>query len=311
VLICTQIFSAFACNSINNNITGRWAEKISECVVMDIYAIDKSANNKSNEDFQIFITWRENNLAQKDIYRFKASYDKNGNLNYKNGIHIYRFYDTKNHFEDKVDYTNGSGTIKINNNELIWIDNKNKSEETVFIPANKDLKKDTTIKNNLFSIILPEELKGLYETKIEKDKISIYHIDSKKAGFGGFAFGIKGYKKPSDHAVLPGSKKLGELTDKKGILYDIVLKHPTDVQYDYTKSSEAPESFKILYEIGDIINIQGIKGSTYYKNQGTKGESLYKEVLKRHITAIKEKWDSQKLEEENMSYMYNILRVNN
>lgn len=165
----------------------------------------------------------------------------------------------------------------------------------------------TIIKNKLFSISLPEELKGTYKTKKTKDKISIFHIESEKAGFGGFAFGIKAYKNPADHAVLPGSIKLGELTDKKGHLYDIVLKHPTDVQYDYTKGTEAPESFKKLYDLGKTVNIQGVKGSTYFKNQGMKGEALYKDILKKHLTAINEKWDSSKLEQENMSYMYNVI----
>ncbi len=293
-------------NNISQDISGRWAEKLSERVVMDIYPDYNKTGN-----FQIFITWREDTLAQKDIYRFNAIKDKNGKLNYKNGTHIYRFYETKNKFEDKIDYKDGSGSFVINNNEIIWIDNKNKTENTEFIRANKSLTKDTTIKNKLFSITLPEELKGLYVTEIKKDKISVYHKESKEIGFGGFAFGIKAYKNPKDHAVLPGSKKLGELRDKKGRLYDIVLKHPTDVQYDYTKNSEPPEVFKILYNIGENINIEGIKGSTYFKHQGTKGEDLYKEVLRKHITAINEKWDSTKLEKENMSYMYNLITLTN
>ena len=41
-----------------------------------------------------------------------------------------------------------------------------------------------------------------------------------------------------------------------------------------------------------------------------KGADLYKDILKKHITAINEKWDSEKLEKENMSYMYNILAQN-
>lgn len=166
------------------------------------------------------------------------------------------------------------------------------------------------IKNKLFSIAMPAELNGVYKIKKEKDKISIFHKESQKAGFGGFAFGIKAYKNPSDHANLPGGKKIGELQDKRGNIYDIVLKHPTDVQYDYTKSSEAPETFKSLYNLGEIINIQGIKGSTYYKNRGMKGKDLYKKVLEKHILAINEDWDSTRLENENMSYMYNIIPKN-
>ena len=163
-------------------------------------------------------------------------------------------------------------------------------------------------KNKLFMISLPKDLKGVYEVKTEKDKISVFHKESKKAGYGGFAFGIKVYENPSDHAVLPGGRKIGELTDKKGKLYDVVIKYPTDVQYDYTKSPQVPDSYKTLYGISENVgvNIQGIKGATYFENQGTKGQDLYKDVLKKHITSIKEKWDSVKLEQENMSYMYNL-----
>jgi hypothetical protein len=283
------------------DITGRWAEKISERVVMDIY------QDNNTKDYQIFITWREDNLAQKDIYRFKGKLTDGENIKYDNGVHIYRFFNSKNNYEDKIDYTYGSGAIKIKDNELIWIDNQNNGEETSFIRANKSLTKDTTIKSRLFSITLPEELRGFYEIKKEKNKISVYDKESKEAGFGGFAFGIKAYKNPKDHAVLPGSRKLGELTDRRGNIYDIVLKHPTDVQYDYTKSTEAPEKFKLLYEIGDKININGINGANYFKNQGMKGKDLYKEILKKHINALNEKWDSTKLEKEDMSYMYNIM----
>ena len=160
--------------------------------------------------------------------------------------------------------------------------------------------------NKLFSIALPEELKGIYEIKTEKDKISVFHKDSKKAGFGGFAFGIKAYKNPADHAMLPGGRKIGELKDKHGVLYDIVLKYPTDVQYDYTKTPEPSSSYKQLYDLGENINIKGVNGSIYYKEQGMKGEELYGTVLNKHITAMNEKWDSIKLEKEDMSYMYNI-----
>lgn len=166
---------------------------------------------------------------------------------------------------------------------------------------------EVILKNKLFSVSIPQDLKGSYTVKTEKDKISVFHKESKKSGFGGFAFGIKAYKNPADHAVLPGSRKLGELVDKKGILYDIVLKQPTDVQYDYVKHTQIPESYKQLYNLGEVVNIQGIKGAKYFKNQGTKGEELYKDILKKHITAVKEKWDSEKLEKENMSYMYHIL----
>ena len=164
-----------------------------------------------------------------------------------------------------------------------------------------------SVKNRLFSIEIPKELKGSFYTETTKDRISIYHKESKRAGFGGFVFGIKAYKNPADHATLPGGSKIGELTDKNGVLYDMVLRYPTDVQYDYTKGVKPPYTYERLYDLGSIVNIKGVKRSTYYKNQGMKGEDLYKDILKKHITAINEKWDSKKLEEENLSYMYNII----
>lgn len=300
IIVLLLFISAINIVFAGEDITGRWAEKISERVVADIYT------NQNNDKYQIFITWRENNLTQKDIYRFNCKSDKNRTLKYTKGIHIYRFYDSNGKFEDKIDYTDGSGEFKISNNEIVWIDNKD-SSKTVFIRANNDLIKDTTVKNELFAFTLPEELKNFYEINKKKDKISIYHKDSKYAGFGGFAFGIKAYKNPSDHAVLPGSRKLGELVDNKGDLYDIVLKHPTDVQYDYTKSEKAPESFKLLYDLGENVNIKGINGATYFKNQGMNGKKLYNDILEKHKTALVEKWDSSRLEKENMSYMYNIV----
>ena len=119
--------------------------------------LKQSVLNQNTDEYQIFITWREEYLAQKDIYRFRGKLDRNGTLKYTKGIHIYRFYDSKGKFEDKVDYTDGSGEFKINNNEIIWFDNKDNSR-SVFVSASNNLEKDTTIKNKLFYITLPKEL---------------------------------------------------------------------------------------------------------------------------------------------------------
>ena len=41
-----------------------------------------------------------------------------------------------------------------------------------------------------------------------------------------------------------------------------------------------------------------------------KGKDLYKDILLKHKKAMIEKWDSSKLEKENMSYMYNLIPRN-
>ena len=173
--------------------------------------------------------------------------------------------------------------------------------------ANADNTIDIKISNRLFSLGLPHKFKGLYLVKKGRSRIYIYDKKSKKAGFGGYAFGIGAFKIPSEYAMSPGSQKIGELVDKKGILYDIVLSLPTDVQYDYVTGNA--DSYYQLYNYAQNIgkNISGVNGSKYYNKQGTLGKDLYKEVLKRHLTALQEKWDSSKLENENMSYMYNVV----
>lgn len=168
---------------------------------------------------------------------------------------------------------------------------------------------DIKISGKLFSVYLPAEVKGTFFAKKKNNGIFIYHKDSKKAGFGGFAFGVKAYRKPSEHANMPGGEKIGELTDKHGHLNDMVLIRPTDVQYDYTKGQS--EAYNTLYDLAENVNISGTGKNVYSKNQGMKGVDLYKDVLKKHVIAIQQKWDSTKLEKENMSYMYNVLSINN
>ncbi len=167
------------------------------------------------------------------------------------------------------------------------------------------------ISNKYFSISLPSNVKKEFSVKKKKNGIFIYDKTSAKAGFGGFAFGVKPYEKPSEHSMMPGGRKIGELVDKKGTIYDMVLIQPTDVQYDYVNGMS--ESYGILYNAGETINktISGTKNAKYYNARGMKGNDLYKKVLDKHIKAIKEKWASEKLEQENMSYMYNVLAQSN
>ena len=175
------------------------------------------------------------------------------------------------------------------------------------LSANAASTKNIKLSNKLFSITLPQKAKGLYSVNKRDNGIFIYDKKSKKAGFGGFAFGIQAYKNPADHAMMPGGRKIGELTDKHKTVYDVVLVQPTDVQYDYVKGDA--ETYKVLYDLADDIDrkISGANKSHFCKECGTKGENMYKDILKKHKKAIEEKWDSVRLENENMSYMYNVL----
>lgn len=172
---------------------------------------------------------------------------------------------------------------------------------TAFVMADESMKTDI-VKNDKFSVEIPKELNGSYFAEIKKDRIMFYDKASKNSGFGGFAFGIILYKKPSEHATMPGARKIGEFKSKFGRLYDVVLAQPTDVQYDYTK--KISEEYKMLYELGNNVEISGINGSKYVKGGGIKGQDLYGKVLKNLIRKIKTSRSASDLEKSNLSYMY-------
>ena len=167
--------------------------------------------------------------------------------------------------------------------------------------------KENILSNNLFSFEMPENLNGTYEVIKSKDSIAIYDTYSKKKGFGGFAFEVKAFKSPSEYAEAPGVRKIGELKSKSKEIYDIVLIQPTDVQFDYENKND--KTYAPLYELGDKIDKE-IKGKNKYEfilGSKINGEDIYKDIINKHKKAIIEKWDSKKLEKENMSYMYNVI----
>ena len=167
------------------------------------------------------------------------------------------------------------------------------------------------ISNDLFSITLPKEVNGTYILENENNGINIYDKASSDAGFGGFAFGLKAFKNPKDYASAPGVRKLGELTDKNGVIYDIALIQPTDVQFDYVNKND--KTYSVLYKLADSAenNILGVNGSKYYNGRGMKGKELYNDILKLHVKAVKEKWNEEKLLTEKMSTVYSYINQNN
>ena len=168
----------------------------------------------------------------------------------------------------------------------------------------------STISNGYFSFNIPYEIKDTYNVRKNDNGIYICEKKSEQAGLGGFAFGLKIFKSPKEYAYMPNAKKIGELTDKNGIIYDMVLMRPTDVQYIEEKETE--KIYNRLYNYGDKVEIKGINGSKFFKNAGTKGEDLYGEILKKYKKAFTEKWTSdEKFENEDMGYMYyNLLQSN-
>ena len=166
------------------------------------------------------------------------------------------------------------------------------------------------ISNKLFSITLPKESEGQFIANTEDNRIAIYDKEANEAGFGGFAFDVAAYENPSDYAGGMDNK-VGELTTGDGTLYDIVIQYPSDVQFDYEKYTESmPENYERLYKgAEDIVkSLKSADGSgTFVWGAGTKGEDLYNDILDKYVTAVKEGWDANKLEEEGMSSEFFVL----
>ena len=165
--------------------------------------------------------------------------------------------------------------------------------------------------NVIFDITMPEELDGQYVIESRRNGYLVYDKEAKEADFGGFAFAVYAYNKPGDYAGGM-DEKVGEIVKDGETLYDIVLEYPSDVQYDYTKYQDGmPESYEALYKGAEDI-VKALTPKTdgeFVWGAGCNGEDMYSEVIDKYVTAMKEKWDSNKLEEEDMSPEYNAVNV--
>lgn len=164
--------------------------------------------------------------------------------------------------------------------------------------------------NEIFEITMPKELEDKYILESRKNGYSVFDKEAVDAGFGGFVFSVFAYEKPEEYAGGM-DMKVGEIRNGDKTLYDIVAGYPSEIQYDYTKyPDEMPETYAKLYNgKEDIIKTLKPFEGDFEWGAGCNGEDLYSEVLDKYVQAIKEKWDSNKLESEDMSPEYYAIKV--
>lgn len=167
---------------------------------------------------------------------------------------------------------------------------------------------DSVLSNGLFSVTMPEDVQGLYEGLIEPTKIVVCDKKSRENQASGMVFEIVANGSPKEYSRAPSLRKYGELTSGDGTIYDMTLSFPTDVQF-HPENGKAPESYSRLYETAQSVmeTIASTDGGTYLAGAGIKGEDLYQDVLKKHVTAVTEKWNAARLEEEAMSPVYELI----
>ncbi len=163
---------------------------------------------------------------------------------------------------------------------------------------------DGRISNGFISITLPKELEGTYTAFCNDSDIDIYDKACSDAGFGGFVFGVCAVDDYSEYGGM--RTKIGELTDKDGKLYHVLISHPSDVQWDYTKSDAPPATYSAISDRQkDIIStLTPDGGGTFTEGGGTKGADIYGNLVKDMIEKIRNAKDSNELEAEDLSPVY-------
>lgn len=171
---------------------------------------------------------------------------------------------------------------------------------------------DKYVGDNFSISYMPADLDALCEVEKTDHSITIYDKESIEKGYPGMVIGIYIYWDPGNWSTGP-FEKVGEIKIN-GLQYDVVLLYATESQFGFD-TMEMPENYKKLYDaryeiVKNVVGKNGEKnGEKIEFGKGMKGEELYPEVLKKYQTAIDEEWDSQKLEDENMSPMLNVMRA--
>lgn len=185
-----------------------------------------------------------------------------------------------------------------------------KKSETVKCRTLYTFRKGNTENCTLFYYSMPAEVS--YHGDTTDTGITIYDPSSVETGYGGLVFEITAYEDPGEWYGMM-DHKVGEIHAMDGTVYDIVIRYPSDVQYNYNiYGTEMPANYFKLYTNAENVakSIDPKSHGKFIYGAGCKGEDLYKDVLKKHKKAVSEGWDSKKLEAEDMSVMNNIAAQN-
>ncbi len=206
-----------------------------------------------------------------------------------------------------------SVNVNVNTKESKETSDQAKADDTTQAEDKKETAatEEASEENEIFTITMPEELDGTYIIKSSKNGYSVYDKEANEAGFGGFVFSVDAYATPDEYAGGM-DMKVGEIVKGDEVLYDVVRQYPSEVSYDYEKyPDEPPKTYDALADAADdiIATVKPTGEGEYVPGKGCKGEDMYGDVIKKFVTAIDEKWDSNKLENEQMSPEYYAIGV--
>lgn len=184
---------------------------------------------------------------------------------------------------------------------------------------------DLHLENRLFSIDMPESLKGKYTARVSDEAITVYEklaYDKTKGDEYrlGFVFWIGACSDPEEYIYDEHYDLFGTLESASGKGYDMIISYPTDVEWDET-SKESSDAWHEIDNAAEEItsSVKSTDGGTYeVKGEDTGAldddpatvSELYRATIEKHIQAIEEGWSQDRLEDEKMSYIYEIIARN-
>ena len=158
--------------------------------------------------------------------------------------------------------------------------------------AGAEAQQGELLETDYFSILIPEDLDGLYDVSVTPAAVSVYEKNAHEMG-AGFVFNVAAYSDPADYANNPHYSRGGMVTDLGNQSYDIVIEYPTDVQMDldhreeYTKLAEAVP--------GILETLQPAKNYKYTKQEDIDTTGIYTGVLDELYRLMKEKAGVEKM----------------
>ena len=185
------------------------------------------------------------------------------------------------------------------------------TEELLDMPVEEQVVRpdeDGMINVGFYSVRVPEDIASKCIIIAEENRLSFYEPVSRESFGGGFVGGIRLYKSAQEYVILPDFERIGEIRLEDGTLWNVIMRYPTDVQFDL-ESEESTENYRRISEALKTEIPAGITASegTFIPQDEADTTSIYDGILKQLADEIKAKKTQEELLEDGFSYLYAYL----
>lgn len=163
-----------------------------------------------------------------------------------------------------------------------------------------------TVSNDLFSVVVPEEIAGISDVAVNSESISFYEKIS-HGKYGGFVGSIELYESVRDYGSIPNYRRAGIIQKNDGSKLDVVLVYPSDVQFDIEDQDSVDHYGQIQDGFREQIvpSLEAVDGS-YIPQEEVDTTGIYMEILEQMARDLQEGKDPEGFEEDGFSYVYGL-----